>query len=415
MFGLQRSAARQLRVLMIVENLPVPFDRRVWNEATALRSAGNEVTVICPRGKDATAFHECIDGIHIYRHFLPTEGRGLLGFAVEYSCALACQMVLALWIALRRGFDVIHICNPPELMFLVGGFFKLFGKKLIFDHHDLSPELYEAKFNRRDRMYRLLLLLERLTFKTCDISIATNESFKKIAIERGGMISDRVFVVRSGPDVSRFRKVAPMPELFRGRSFLVAYLGVIGKQDGLDLLMQSIHNLVVVGGRRDIQFIVLGSGPELSSIKQMAATLGISDFVTFTGRVSDDMLLTALSTADICVNPDRVNEANDKSTMNKTMEYMALGKPIVQFDMTEGRASAGAASLYARANDPVDFAACIASLLADPQQRELAGDVGRQRVLNELSWSHEAPKLLAAYDFLARQDMAQHAPLRRPT
>ena len=389
------------RILMIVENLPVPFDRRVWNEARTLHAAGYQVTVICPTGPNEKAFHECIGGIHIYRHPLPTEGSGAIGFAVEYASALICEWVLACWVLVRHGFDAIHICNPPDLLFLVGGFFKvLFGKKLVFDHHDLGPELYEAKFGRRDGLYRLLVRLERWTYYAADISIATNESYRKVALERCGMEPERVFVVRSGPDLARLRVVPGDDALKCGRKYLVAYLGVIGQQDGLDLLMQSVSHIVHTLGRRDVHFGVVGGGPALEATRKLAADLGIEPFVTFTGRAPDDLLLTMLNTADVCVNPDRVNEANDKSTMNKTLEYMALGKPMVQFDMAEGRNSARDASLYAKANDPEDFASCILELLADPERRPAMGDYGRRRIESQLSWSHEAPKLLAAYEAL---------------
>ena len=392
---------RSRRVLMIVENLPVPFDRRVWNEALALRATGYEVTVICPTGENARAFYDHIEGIHIYRHPLPMEGSGALGFAIEYACALTCEWALACWISARHGLDAIHICNPPDLLFLVGGFFKVFfGKRLLFDHHDLGPELYEAKFGRRDWMHRLLVRLERLTYCACDVSIATNESYRKIAVERGGMNPERVFVVRSGPDLTRLRTMPGDDTLKCGRKYLVAYLGVIGQQDGLDLLLRSVSHIVHTRGRHDVHFGIVGGGPELQTMRNLAANLKVAEFVTFTGRASDELLLTMLNTADVCVSPDRVNQANDKSTMNKTLEYMALGKPIVQFDMTEGRISALEASLYARANDPEDFAECIVELLADPERRRRMGEFGRRRVEDQLSWGHEAPKLLAAYDAL---------------
>lgn len=397
----QSLPKRPARILMIVENLSVPFDRRVWNEATTLRAAGYQVVVICPTGPNETALYECIGGIHVYRHPLPMEGSGAIGFAVEYAAALTCEWALACWVLVRHGFDAIHICNPPDLLFLVGGFFKvLFGKKLVFDHHDLGPELYEAKFGRRDFLYRLLVRLERWTYYCADVSLATNESYRKVAVERCGMDPERVFVVRSGPDLKRL-KVVPADDTLRcGRKYLVAYLGVIGQQDGLDLLLQSVAHTVHTVGRTDVHFGIVGGGPALDATRKLAADLKVEDFVTFTGRAPDDLLLRMLNTADVCVNPDRVNEANDKSTMNKTLEYMALGKPIVQFEMTEGRNSARDASLYAKPNDPEDFAACVLDLLADPERRRAMGAYGRRRIEEQLSWAHEAPKLLAAYDAL---------------
>jgi glycosyltransferase involved in cell wall biosynthesis len=387
------------RVLIIVENLPVPFDRRVWNEATTLREAGYTVSVICPKGPGAEKSFELLDGIAIYRHTLPLDARGGLGYLVEYSCALFWEFTLAWRVLFTRGFDVIHACNPPDLIFLVGGFFKvLFGKRFIFDHHDINPELYEAKFRRRDLFYRALLMAERLTFATADISIATNNSYREIAIARGKMAPQRVFVVRSGPSLKRLKILPPDPALRNGRRFLVGYVGVMGAQEGIQYLLEAARHIVHDLGRTDIQFGLVGGGPELETLKKLSRDLNLSDFVTFTGRAPDDLLLAMLNTADVCVNPDEFNAMNDKSTMNKIVEYMALGKPIVQFALTEGRYSAGEASLYAAPNDARDLAAKIVELIDDPEQRQRMGDIGRRRVVEELSWGHEAPKLLAAYD-----------------
>lgn len=395
-----RPSAEPGRVLMIVENLPVPFDRRVWSQARTLRRAGYEVSVICPKGRDATEGYAEIEGIHVYRHPQPFEAKGALGYPLEYLCALAFEFCLAWRVFLTRGFDVVHACNPPDTIFLVGGFFKLFGARFVFDHHDINPELYEAKFGRRDVFHRLLVWLERMTFRTADLSIATNESYRRIAIERGGMPPEKVFVVRSGPDLARLERLPPQPALKHGRAHLVGYVGVIGQQEGIDLLLEAVRCLVTRLGRRDIHFAIVGGGPVLEDMRALAARLGVADYVTFTGRVSDRRLLEVLNTADLCVNPDRANAMNDKSTMNKIMEYMALGKPIVQFDLAEGRFSARDASLYARPDDPADLAARIAELADDPERRRAMGASGRRRVVESLAWEHEAPKLLAAYEAL---------------
>jgi len=389
---------RKKRVLMIVENLTVPFDRRAWQEATTLSTAGYEVSIICPTGKGYTQKQEVIDGIYIYRHPLPLEAKGAMGYSLEYSAALFWEFFLSWKVFVTRGFDVIHACNPPDTIFLIAGFFKLFGKKFMFDHHDINPELYIAKFNRKDFFYRLMLSLERWTFKTANVSIATNESYKKIAIERGGMAEDKVYVVRSGPKLERLKIIPAVNALKKGRAFLIGYVGVIGQQEGVDYLLKAAHHLIKHENRTDIHFGIVGSGTELESLKHFAVELGISDYVTFTGRVSDQALLAMLNTADVCVNPDVANEMNDKSTMNKIMEYMALAKPIVQFDLTEGRVSAQDASLYAKANDPIDMADKISELLADPEKRKTMGEYGRNRVVQALEWQYEAPKLLAAYD-----------------
>jgi len=390
------------RVLILVENLPSPFDRRVWQEACTLRDAGYGVSIVCPTGPGCELKFEVIDGIYIHRYRLPLEAAGAAAYALEYASAIAQAFILSWHVLLTRGFDVVHACNPPDLLVLVAGFFKLFGKKFLFDHHDLAPELYEAKFGRRDFLYRLMLRLERLTFRAADVSIATNESYRQVAIARGRMPPQRVFVVRSGPDLARLKRLAPDERLKCGRRYLVGYVGVMGRQEGIDHLLRAVHHIVFSLQRRDIQFGLVGGGTSLEPMKSLAADLGVAEFVTFTGRVPDRELLAMLNTADVCVNPDVANEMNDKSTMNKVMEYMALGKPIVQFDLTEGRFSAQRASLYARKNDAVDFAKKIVELLDDPAQRAAMGAFGRRRVEEQLEWRHEAPRLLAAYDALWR-------------
>jgi glycosyltransferase involved in cell wall biosynthesis len=394
------------RVLIIVENLPCPFDRRVWQEAQALHSHGYEVSIICPKGRGYEKGYERLEGVHIYRHSLPFEADSALGYGLEYGLSLVMEFALAIRIALTRGFDVIHGCNPPDTIFLVARFFKLFGKRFIFDHHDINPELYEAKFGRRDVWYRLLCRLERWTFATADVSIATNESYRQIAIERGRMPPGRVFVVRSGADLSRVKLVAARDELRRGRRYLVGYVGVIGKQEGLDLLLESIAYLRHERARNDIQFAIVGDGTEVAALKELSRRLDVDSCVEFTGRLPDKELWTILSTADVCVNPDRANAMNDKSTMNKILEYMALGKPIVQFDLTEGRHSAGDASLYAQANDVRDFALKLCELLDDPECRRRMGQIGRQRIEAELAWHHQVPALLTAYETALTRESA---------
>ncbi len=393
------SAGR--RVLIIVQNLPVPFDRRVWQEATALKANGYQVAVICPAIRGYTARYECLEGIHIYRHPLPLEAKGALGYALEYASSLFWQLVLSVRVLRRHGFDVIHACNPPDNIFLIGALYKLLaGKRFLFDHHDINPELYEAKFGRRGFLYRVVRLSERLTFLTADVSIATNESYRQIALQRGHMHPEKVFVVRSGPSLERLKILPPMPELKRGRQYLVGYVGVMGAQEGIPYLLEAARHIVRDLGREDVRFMLAGGGPALEEMRQLKSQMQLDDYVEFLGRVPDQTLLEMLNTADVCVNCDEVNAMNDKSTMNKIMEYMALGKPIVQFELTEGRFSAREASLYAKPNDAFDFAHKIVTLLADPQRRERMGQFGRQRIERHLAWQYEAPKLLAAYDAL---------------
>ncbi|HEY2337665.1 MAG TPA: glycosyltransferase family 4 protein [Burkholderiales bacterium] len=392
------------RVLFLVENLPSPFDRRVWQEATTLRDAGYGVSIICPTGKGYEKTHEILDGIEILRYRIP-EADGVAGYLLEYSAALAFTFVRTF----KVKFDIVHACNPPDLFFLIGGFWKLFGKKFVFDHHDANPELFEAKFGRRGLLWKAMVWLERLTFRTADISIATNESYKRIAVGRGGMPSDKVFVVRSGPSLERMKIFPAVQSLKKQKKFLVGYVGVMGRQEGIDYLLRAAAHIVHDLGRKDVHFGLVGGGTSLEEMKRLAGELGLDGYVTFTGRVPDEQMLAVLNTADVCVNPDVANEMNDISTMNKVMEYMALGKPIVQFDLAEGRFSAQEASLYARRNNALDLASKILELVDDEKKRKTMGDFGRRRVIEELEWRHEVPKLLAAYESLVPKDQARKA------
>lgn len=395
------AGAKGRRVLIILENLPLPFDRRCWQQALALRDAGYRVSVICPKGKGFDKSYERLEGIHIHRHPLPIEAARAREYPLEYGAALFWETLLAWKIFFTRGFDVIQAGNPPDDIFLVAAPFKyLLGRKYLFDHRDVGPELFEAKFGRKGLLYRLVRWLERMTYRVADVAIVTNESYRRVAIERGRMDPAKVFVVRSGPSLDRMRILPPVSALKRGRRYLVGYVGVMGAQDGLDYVLRAAQHIVHERGRTDVQFGLVGGGSELESLKRLADELGVADHVTFTGRVSDQALLEMLNTADVCVNSDEHNAMNDMSTMNKIMEYMALAKPLVQFDLTEGRVSAGEASLYARPNDAIDMAEKILELLDDPARREAMGRLGRQRVENELAYSYEIPKLLAAYEAL---------------
>ena len=387
-------------ILFIVENLSVPFDRRVWQEATTLRAAGADVSIICPVMKGHEARYEMIEGIEVHRHPLPLEARGAGGYLFEYGAALFWEVILAIKIFSRKRFQVIHGCNPPDLIFLVALPFKLLGVRYIFDHHDVNPELYIAKYGRKGILYRALLLFEWLTFKTAAYSIATNESYRRIALSRGGMDPDRVRVVRSGPRIDRVYRVPPSEEYRKGRRFLIGYVGVMGAQEGIDLLLESMSHLL--RRRQDVQLAILGGGTDLEGLKLECHRMGLDSHVDFYGRVSDTVLRSVLSTADVCVNPDRPTEMNNLSTMNKIMEYMALGKPIVQYDLREGRFSAMGSSLYAKPGDTADFAHCISRLLDNPSTRQEMGDIGYKRIMEGLSWDHEAKKLLSFYDAVLR-------------
>lgn len=386
------------KVLIIVENLPVPFDARVWKEALALNAAGYQVTVLSPRDKGFERGYELLEGIHIYRHPGAKEGSNFLGYLREYVIALFWQFLYTWWIYLRRGFRVIQGCNPPDNIFLVALPFKLFGVRYIFDHHDVNPELYFSKFGRKDFFYRAQLWLERMTFRFSDVVISTNQTYRDIAVNRGKVAPDKVFVVRNGPDLTTFKPVTPKPELKYGKPYLVGYVGTMNIQEGLDILIDVAGHIRDLG-RNDIHFTCVGGGPELAKLRRMVRERGLEKNFNFTGRIPDADLLDVLSTADICVNPDRPCEMNDLSTMIKIMEYMALGKPIIQFDLKEGRFSAQEASLYCDANDLVaDFAAAILWLLERPEERERMGQFGRRRVQKKLAWEYSVPHLQAAYE-----------------
>jgi glycosyltransferase involved in cell wall biosynthesis len=394
------SAGNGRRVLIIVQNLPVPFDRRVWLEATSLTEAGYSVSVVCPKAKGYNTSFETLEGVDIYRYDLPIDAQGALGFVMEFAWCFIRSFMKSVRIAVTgRGFDIIHACNPPETFWLLGWFWRIFGKRFLFDHHDLSPEMYAAKFERKDGlMYRGLLFLERMTFRTADVVITTNESHKKIAQDRGGMAADDVYVVRSGPDVSRFKVYDPDPSWKNGKPFAIVYLGEMCKQDGVDHLVRAVKILREDLGRNDVHAVFVGGGPEQPLLKEYADEQGVGDICTFTGRVSDEDLCRILSSADVAVDPDPKSDWSDKSTMNKIMEYMFFGLPIVSYDLTEHRVSAQDAAIYAESNSEAALAGEVAKLLDDPETRKRMSEYGSNRVRESLVWQHSVPPLLTAYD-----------------
>ena len=387
---------RKPGVCIIIENLPVPVDRRVWQEARALRDAGYRVSVICPKARGFERGRETLEDIEIYRYRVWEASRPL-GYFVEYAMAFAAQFVLALRVYTRTRFRVLQACNPPDTIFFVGIFFKLFGVRFIFDHHDLNPELYEAKFGRRDFGYKLVCWAERLTFWTADVSIATNESYREVALARGKMRRERTFVVRSCPDLTRMQKRSAQPELKEGRCFLVVYLGVMGPQDGLNLLLESVDSVVHGSNRQDILFVLIGTGTESVRLKALAALKGLERLVRFPGHLSDAEVAAYFSTADLGVAPDPLTPMNDKSTMNKILEYMTFGLPVVLYDLTEGRRSADGGALYARPGDTEDFARAMLRILDSESLRKELGACGRRRIEESLNWQIEKRSLLAAY------------------
>lgn len=381
-------------VLIVIENLPAPFDRRVWQEASTLKENGAKVSIICPKMKGYDKSYEVVDNIEIYRHNL-REGKGAFGYLLEYSQAIFWEFILSWKIYFKNRFDVIQGCNPPDLIFFTALFFKPFGVKYVFDHHDINPELYISKFEKKGFFYKLMLLFEKLTFKTANFSIATNESYKKIALDRGKMSPDKVQVVRSGPKLDRLKLLNPKDEYKKEKKYLIGYIGVIGEQEGLDLLLESAA--YILSKREDVHFGIVGGGTHLNEIEKLCSDMGLNDHFDFYGRVDDQTMLEVLNTADICVNPDKPTAMNDLSTMNKIMEYMALKKPIVQYTLKEGKFSAGKASLYAKNTDPVDFGDKIIHLLDHPEIRTEMGEFGYKRVLNQLSWDFESKKLIHLY------------------
>lgn len=392
------------RILIVVENLPVPPDRRVWQECLALRGAGYDVSVICPKGRGYDRGFEIIEGVYIYRHPLPLDASGVAGFILEYTAALFFQTVLAWRIFLTRGFDAIQACNPPDMIWIVAWPFRVFfRRKFVFDHHDPFAELFAVKFPKRTLIHKLTLLFERLSIRSADMVITTSEALKKIAVERAGQPASNVHLVRSGPDLAKMRRIAPDPALRRGAGKVVVYIGIMGSQDGVDILLNAAHEAIHRRGRGDLRFLLVGDGPEYDKLKALARELKVDDRVTFTGFLRGDKLLAALSSADIGVCPDPWNAFNDKLTMNKVLEYMAMELPTVMFDLSEGRAIAEEAAVYAPGgDDPKALAKAMLDLLDDPARIKRMAEYGRKRVEGHFGWDGQRKIYLDAYAGLWR-------------
>jgi glycosyltransferase involved in cell wall biosynthesis len=388
---------RQPRVLMIVENNAYPRDFRVRREALALRDAGFQVSVIAPKDP-AQSWREQVEGVDVYRFPAPPGGNGILGYAIEFGYATLAMLMLTIWVAIRKGVDVIHAANPPDTMFVIGALFRLFGTRFVFDQHDLSPETYLSRFSqpRENIVYRTLRLFERLSFSVASIVISTNESYKRIAIERGGKRPEQVFVVRNGPPLA-YQPMDPDPALKARAPHIIGYVGTIGPQDGLDYWLRAVHEMVHGLNRRDFLSVVIGDGDALPDVRKLAADLDVESHVLFTGRLPEREARKCLSAASICVQPDPLSPLNDKSTMNKLMEYMALGKPTVAFDLVETRFSAERAAIYVQPNDTREFARQVVRLMDDTALRVELGEIGRRRVASQLAWEYSVPRLIAAY------------------
>lgn len=388
---------KPVRILMLVENNAYPFDVRVRREATALHEAGYDVAVIAPHA-DGQPWSETINGVKVHRFPAPPGGAGLLSYAAEFLYATLAMLVVALKVFFKHGFDVIHAANPPDTLFVVAAVFKPFGVKFVFDHHDLAPETYLSRFQRpkRNAVYWALRLLERCTFALADLVIATNESYKGVAMARGRKRAEQVYVVRNGPPLT-FKPTAPDAALAARAPNLIGYIGTMGPQDGVDYWLRALHELVFTLKRKDVLAVVIGDGDAMPHLRALAKELSLEPYVWFTGRVTDKEVLSYLSTVQVCVQPDPLNPLNDKSTMNKVMEYMALGKPIVAFDLCETRRSAQEAAIYAPPNDVLEFAKKVLWLMDNPAERERMGEIGRMRVMSSLAWDHSAPRLVQAY------------------
>jgi glycosyltransferase involved in cell wall biosynthesis len=386
------------KVLMLVENLSVPFDRRVWAECRSLAAAGCRVTVICPRGveRDLDQFEER-DGVVIHRFRARPADGGAVGYAVEYAVALTQMWRLVRHLSRETSFDIVHAANPPDLLLLTAHRLKRRGARFIFDHHDLAPELYQSRFGRdRDLVFRALKASERLAFRLADVVISTNESYRELAVTRGGKRPEDVFVVRNGPDSNRFTGRRPDPALKGGKRYLIAYVGMMGPQDGLDHAVRAL--VALKRDRSDWRAVFVGDGDAAPAARDSARATGIADDLDFLGLVDEERVLQVLSTADVCLAPEPSTPLNDVSTMIKVAEYMALSRPVVAFDLRETRATAGDAALYAPPNDDEAYAELISVLLDDEQKRLELGTRARERFERELTWQQSAQQLLAAYD-----------------
>jgi glycosyltransferase involved in cell wall biosynthesis len=386
------------RVLIIVQNLPVPFDRRVWLECQALVANGYEVAVVCPKGKGDPAY-QLVDSVELYKYRPYAPGGSKLGFIMEYGYSFAATAWLTLRARRSGRFAVIQACNPPDIFWPIAQALRVIDRtRFVFDHHDLCPELYESRFPDGPKLpYRALRALERRTHRTADHVISTNGSYQGIAINRGGKSPDDVTIVRTGPDPQRLRRGPAYPELRRGRRYLAAYIGVMGPQDGVDIIVRAAAIVVHELHRDDIAFTLIGSGDCFDELVALRDELGLAGHVEFTGRVPDEFVARVMSTADLGLSPDPKNPLNDVSTMNKTMEYMAFGLPVVAFDLHETRVSAGDAAVYAKPNEVADYAAAIVKLMDDEPGRSLLGKLGRARVEQELAWSHQERAYLDVY------------------
>ncbi|GAB3041629.1 glycosyltransferase family 4 protein [Parafrigoribacterium mesophilum] len=401
---MEHKKHRGIRVLIIVQNLPVPLDRRVWLECQALTAQGYSVSVICPKGPGDPPYRQ-LDGVGIYQYTPAPEAKGLLGFVVEFAYSWIRTAVLSIRVRRQRGFDVIQACNPPDTYWLLALLWRACGVRFVFDHHDLNPELFISRFGQPRTLgariqYRGLLWLERRTYQVADRAIATNGSYKHIAVTRGNLAPELVTVVRSGPDTRAMRPIYPPTGIREGAEFLLAYLGIMGPQDGVDKVLEVVDELVHRRGRTGVKAVLMGFGDCLEDLRAQSSELSLDDHVIFTGRVGAAKIAEYLSAADLGVCPDLKTPLNDLSTMNKTMEYMAYALPSVAFDLTETRVSGGDTAVYVPSGDIGAFADAVEALMDDPARRVALGRAARERVSTELDWQPQAQAYVGVYDDL---------------
>jgi glycosyltransferase involved in cell wall biosynthesis len=399
------------KILMLVENLSYPEDPRVRSEARALVDASFHVSVVAP-ARQGKRWKETLEGVRVYRYPPPPTGRGFLGYLWEYLYSLTTIFFLSLVVWVSEGIDVIHAANPPDVLVLVAFPFKLLGKRFVFDHHDLAPEMYLAVFGDQAKpwVYQIQVQFEILSCGLADQVIATNQSYRAVEMTRGGIPEDRITVVRNGPDLDRLHIVAPDAELRRKARIIIGYVGVMGIHDRVDSLLWALSYLRYDLRRKDFFCVLVGSGDMCDHLKRLGVELGVDSHVWFTGRVPDEDLVRYLSTTDICVVPDNANAFTDRSTMVKLMEYMALGKPVVAFDLTEHRYTAQDAAIYVAHNDAYELAKAIAALMDDPARRQAMGARGRERIERELAWQYSVPRLLQVYMRLFANSTAPRSP-----
>jgi glycosyltransferase involved in cell wall biosynthesis len=390
------------RTLIIVQNLPVPFDRRVWLECRALTAAGYDVTVVCPKGKSDPA-REVLDGVTLLKYRPYAPGGGALGFVLEYAYSFLATALLVLRARRSGKFAVMQACNPPDIFWPIALWLRRRdGSRFVFDHHDLCPELYDSRFPDGSALPRRgLLALEKATFRAADHVVSTNTSYAEIAMRRGGRSSADVTVVRTGPDEERLRRTPPVTDKRRGRQYLVAYIGVMGPQDGVDLAVRAAAHVVHQLGRQDIAFTFMGSGDSYEQLLALREELDLREYLELPGRVPDETVLEVLSTADVGLSPDPKNPLNDLSTMNKTLEYMAFGLPVVAFDLKETRVSAAEAAVYVESGDIAAYARAMVELIDDADRREVMGRTGQLRISEELGWPYQREAYVGVFDSLA--------------